>query len=88
MLCGEGDDVVLLAAVEVGDPLDRHVVRFGGTRGEDDLLLTRIQQTRHMLSRLIHRKLCLPAVGMCLGVRVAVHTRHIGQHGIQHPNRD
>jgi hypothetical protein len=33
-----GDNMLLLLSVETCDALDDHVVRLGGTRGEDNIL--------------------------------------------------
>ncbi len=61
MLGHHGDDVVLLALVEMRDALEREVVRFGRAGGEDDLLLVRADDRRDLSARLLHRLLRLPS---------------------------
>eukprot|EP00966_Prymnesium_polylepis_P301163 6959020-Prymnesium_polylepis.1 len=54
------DDVVLLWMVELRHALDRHVVRLGGARGEDDLLRVGADERRHLLARRVDHLRRLP----------------------------
>ncbi len=66
-----GDDVLALGRVEVGDTLDRQVVRLGGTRGPDDLTRVGIDQLGHLATRIFHRFFRFPAKGMRARRRIA-----------------
>mmetsp|Transcript_5393 Transcript_5393/g.12712 ORF Transcript_5393/g.12712 Transcript_5393/m.12712 type:complete len:218 (-) Transcript_5393:26-679(-) len=82
---GLGGDNVLLPRplVEVGHALDRHVVRLGSTRGEENLLGICVDELRHLLARLLCGLLCIPAVRVAAAVRVAIFSVVVGKHGIQ-----
>mmetsp|Transcript_40877 Transcript_40877/g.108166 ORF Transcript_40877/g.108166 Transcript_40877/m.108166 type:complete len:254 (-) Transcript_40877:75-836(-) len=77
------DDVVLLWMVELRHALDRHVVRLGGARGEDDLLRVGADERRHLLARRVDHLRRLPPVRVRLRVRVAVHACHVWEHRIE-----
>lgn len=90
VFCLAGNDVLLLAgpAKEPGDTLDAHVVAFGGTAGEDDFLGVSANQISNVFPRLLNRLVCLPAVGMCPRVGVAIDVGEVGHHGIEHSGVD
>lgn len=90
VFCLAGDDVLLLAGPtkEPGDALDAHVVAFGGTAGEDDFLGVSANQISNVFPRLLDGLVCLPAVGMCPRVGVAVDVGEVGHHGIEHSGVD
>lgn len=90
VLCLAGDYVLLLAgpAKEPGHTLDAHIVGFGGTAGEDDFLGVSANQISNMFPGLLNGLVCLPAVGMCPRVGVAIDVGEEGHHGIEHSGVD
>eukprot|EP00962_Isochrysis_galbana_P054996 scaffold26652_cov126-Isochrysis_galbana.AAC.2 len=77
--------MALLLPIEVGDALDGHVVRLSRARGKDNLLWVRTDEGGHLTSCHLGRRLRLPAIGVRLRMRVAVHARKVRQHDIKHP---
>ncbi|KAG6546487.1 hypothetical protein Mapa_012036 [Marchantia paleacea] len=65
-----GDDVLLLVLVEVSDSLDRDVVGFGCSRGEDDFLRVGADELGDLLPSSLHGVLALPPVDV--GTRVGI----------------
>ena len=66
-----GDDVVALVLVELGDALEREVVRLRRAGGEDDLLLARgADQLRDALARVVDRLLRGPSEDVATARRV------------------
>src|SRR5690554_917775 len=59
-----GNQVLALAAVEIGHALDGQVVGLGGTRGPDDLARIGVNQIRHLLAGIFDCFLGAPAIDM------------------------
>ena len=66
-----GDDVLALAAVEVGGTLDGQVVGLGSTGSPDDFPRVAVEQVCHLTAGVLHCLLGLPAEAVGAGSRVA-----------------
>jgi hypothetical protein len=77
-------DVLLFRRVEPRNPLDGHVIAFGSTRREDNLLGVCANQRRHVPTRLLHCAFCFPTIVVRARVRIAILPRHQRQHGVKH----
>ena len=82
------DDVLALALVEMRRALDGEVVRFGRTRGPDDLLGVGIDQCGDLFARILDRLLGFPAVGVRAARRVAEVLGQPGDHLGRHARVD
>lgn len=85
MLGLKGDDVFAISRLcsEPSDALDGHVVRFGGSRGEDDVLWIRIDEPRDVSPRFFDSLFRFPAVSVRPRVRIAELIGKVGHHGIE-----
>jgi hypothetical protein len=89
LLDDRGDDVVPLVAVRVGDALEREIDRLCAARREDDLpRLAGADESGDLLTRPLHRALCVPAVRVGAARRVAEPLGEVGEHRGQHARVD
>ena len=79
------DDVVSLRAVSARRAQDREVVALRGAAREDDLLRRGAHAFRDMASRLVHRRLRLPAEDVAARGRVSERAREVWSHRFEHP---
>src|SRR5262249_12859622 len=80
----QGDDVVALGPVELGDALQSQVVRLGCTAGEDDLVGLGTDQGRHLGTRLLDRRLGSPAERMVARSSVPEILPEVREHRLEH----
>ncbi|MCY1554228.1 hypothetical protein D9M68_907880 [compost metagenome] len=81
-----GDQVLAFTTIEIGNALDRQVVRFGGTGGPDDLARIGIDQLGDLATAVFHSLLSLPTKYM--GTRRRVTEVAIHQQTLTHFLRD
>mmetsp|Transcript_928 Transcript_928/g.1829 ORF Transcript_928/g.1829 Transcript_928/m.1829 type:complete len:438 (+) Transcript_928:3313-4626(+) len=66
-----GNDVLLAAFVKAGNTLDRQVVGFCGSRGENDLLCVSVDHVANFTASLFNSLLSVPTIDVCARMRVS-----------------
>ena len=80
----QGHDVVALVPARPRHSLDGQVVRLGCTRGENDLLRTRVDQLRNLLARRLDGCLRFPAKTVVATGGVAIVLGEVREHDLEH----